>query len=139
MIAEAAALLQELRQYETFKNDDLPEHVKEKMTALHVALEAEPDRCVIVRYDGTEIYYLVEEETLEPNDWEAEVPLAIRQRGILQALRVILGVGHLESIFTVAIKKMRRLAQLEQGVKEVRQEAGEILSFLGKEDNRGKQ
>jgi hypothetical protein len=51
---EAAELLEELQQMETFTGNDLPSRVTEKMLALRLALECDPENAIILRWQGTE-------------------------------------------------------------------------------------
>jgi hypothetical protein len=111
---------------------DLPA-VADKAQALRLALQCEPDNAVIVRYNGLEHYYLIDEETSQPTDeFECNVPLVVRIRGIHQALRCILQVPEAESILSIALFQMRRIKNLEQ-------ERMTLITQLAEVDRRGKQ
>jgi hypothetical protein len=80
---------------------------------LALALELDPENCVIVRYEGFEKVYMIDEPTLD-SEQDANIPAYVRQKGILLALREILEVPEAESILVVAVRKIRRLRQLHK-------------------------
>lgn len=81
----------------------------------------EVDNAVIVRYQGLEqVYELADSphEQEQEGDFEGRVPLWVRQKGILWALRAALEVPELESILMVAIRRMKELKRLRSSRNE---------------------
>lgn len=110
---EAHELLEVLNRYDTFTNYDLPVGIVEKMQALKLALECEPENYAIVRYRGIEVVYLIDEPSAASGEFEADLPIHVRQQGILHALRHILEVPELASILATAATRMRELKRLK--------------------------
>jgi hypothetical protein len=109
---EAVALLDILDRWETKGKKTLPIEVTDAMGLLRIALELESDECVIVRSNGLEVVYDAIDPSSTSDEFEGNMPLAIRQEGILRALRLILEVKELEPILTAACARMRELHRL---------------------------
>lgn len=86
----------------------------EAMMVLRQSLDnATQDNLCVIRYNGTEVVYDLEEgKELTAIEWEERLPPWVRLKGILAALRAILEVPETHSILSHTVTLVRRYKKM---------------------------